>query len=161
MKKILTIVICLSLSSTGFAKPKAYFDVKDEFFSPVELKVDDKTIDRSFWSGYDDLRQALKTNPKATELANDHVLYARWSNALLWGSLAGAVVYGTTTDEFDSGTYWGIFLAGFIPAIVLGVRSQQKLIRSLNHYNGIYSLDSKDTVRIGPANKGLGLALYF
>ena len=161
--KLTVVFLIIFQSSLGFAKPKAYFDIDDSFFSSPRLVIDGKEHKYGFW-GFSDIPEAVASDPLAKALAQDYVTYRNWGHGLVWTGLVAAIAYAiaTDSDDFDGGTYWGIFALGFIPGLVLQVRSQQKLVRSVNQYNGIYSNTQESTSwQITPANKGLGLALRF
>jgi len=166
MRLLVSFLVTLALLTPVHAKPRAYFDQEDELFSPPKLMVDGKEISLGFW-GFKDVPQALASDPEAYQLAESHRIYRNWGHGLVFGGLAAALIYlfsvrSDSSSDFDSGTYWTLFGAGFIPGVIFHGRANTKLVRALNQYNGVYQ-DSTKTAswQIGPASKGLGLAIHF
>lgn len=163
MRLILVALTLVTFTSQGMAKPRAYLDVQDKFFSQPQLMIDGKEVKLGFW-GFQDLPAAMMSDPEAYQLAESHRYYRNWGHGLVLGGLAAALIYlsSTNSDSFDSGTYWTIFGAGFIPGVILHGRANTKFVRAINQYNGVYSDTPKAASwQIGPASKGLGLAVHF
>ncbi len=157
--------IVLILAFPASSKPKAYFDVNDSLFSSPRLVIDNKVHTPGFF-GFSGIAEAMSSDPKAYELARDYRLYANWAQGFIWTGLIAAFIYAQSTisddsQSFNSGTYLGIFGIGFIPGLILTSRSNTKLIRAVNQFNGVYSADETAAWQITPASKGLGLAIHF
>ena len=151
-----TVFITLPLS----AKPKAYLDINDSFWSPnPRLVIDGKDLKPGFF-GYSDLPEAFASNPQALKYAESFNSYRICANIGLWGGLAAALTYVLASENFDSGTYLGIIGLGLVPGSICGGIAQIKFFRAINSYNGVYDADSIG-YEITPSDKGFGLALRF
>lgn len=112
----------------------------DSIWSGTAVVVDGQFSNRHFFAGFSDLSDAMKSNPRAAEFAKRSSHQAIWGNSFVWAGLAGALVYGFSHingDHFDTGTYWGIFFAGFVPGIFCLHASEINLFKAINAYNGV------------------------
>jgi len=143
---------------------RAYYS-QNSIWSPGVVMVDGKAYSPHFFSGFD-LTEAMKSNSEAVEYADRAVTYRIVGNSLVLAGLAGAVGYTIAQSgndrHWDAGTYWGIFLLGFIPGVFFEGASQVNLNKAVNAYNGISSRYTKlkpEKMMIVPTNDGAVAAL--
>lgn len=166
MRIIFSIILSTLITLPAFAKPKAYFDVDDSFWSGPRIVIDGKDHTPGFF-GFSNLPEAFQSDPQAQAFAEQYRTYRNWGQGLVWGGLVGAISYLaiTVNDDkdrnFDAGTYWTIFLIPFITGAVLQARANTKLIRAINQYNGVYDTATTTQWQFTPADKGLGFAIRF
>lgn len=140
------------------AQVKAYIDIGGPFSAP-EVVVDGRAYGPHFFTGFADLPEAMKANAEAREFAQRATEQAMWGSVCLWGGLAAALVYSGSTDRtnYNSGTYWGIFLTGFLPGAFLFGASQRNTFRAINSYNGIKVKTSRlapEKIQLMPTQQG-------
>ena len=161
LKVLLAVALGVSsLAGVAQAEVKAHINMEESFWSDPNLTVDGKHFEFNALTGYKGLTEAMASNPQAAAYAEKYQNSLFWGNTFLFGGLATAIIYAMATasdDEFNSGTYWAIFLGGFIPGVYNLKYSQVYLYKAINTYNGI----NGKTSRSNQQNAPLGLALKF
>jgi hypothetical protein len=114
---------------------RAYLE-RDSLWTAPDVSVDGKVYSFHFFVGYSDLPDAMKSNPEAAQFADAASSQMIWGNSLLFGGLAGALVYLNQSNP-NYGTYWLIFLSGFVPGILLHAAAEMNINKAINTYNGI------------------------
>lgn len=141
----LALVMALA-SPAALAAPKAYLR------SDFKLIVNDKEYTTGFFTPYYDLEQSLSDNSEAMALYNDYVYLMKWGTALNWGALGVALTYlFSSQSNYNSGTFWTIFLIPWVSGIVVSVKGQKKFMQAINIYNGVPA----DKAELAPTSQWL------
>ncbi len=134
--KILKYVLAFSLSfssSLAWAEPKIYIRSDGQFVA------NGNEYARGFWiPKIYDADEVFAGNPAAAEAYEMHKKRAVWFSALNWGAVGAAGTYAIIAgDDFDSGTFWTVFLIPWIGGIFAGASSNRHLIKAINLVNGV------------------------
>jgi hypothetical protein len=139
MKQICAALIVFQFLAFPIAQAsevRAYYE-RDSIWAPPRVVVDGKAYDPHFFTGFSDLSEAMKSNAEAVEFAERARKQALWGSILATTGLVAAITYLTTGRDRDIGTYWTIFLVGFIPGLLLQESSRINAVKAINRYNGV------------------------
>lgn len=145
------------------AKPLVYLDFDDgkAFVSDGKTK-----IEPGFFTGYD-LRDMVKENPKALELANDHRYY---NKVAVWSWIGSTIVYfGLNINDWSHDKYsnFSLYTAGYLFFNIFwtghyGRKSHQSLLKTINTYNGVYEkTEPKVSLNVAPVSSGGAFVLSY
>lgn len=159
MKFLAVLLSITTFCSTSLAEPKAYVDMG---WFHREIVVDGKKLNPSFFGGFPDLVEAMKSNPEARAYAETASTQWLWLNITSTATLVGLIYLINRPDWrlADSGTldsYFYLLLGGILTNSILQFSAMANENRAINAYNGVKVSDNSlrlDGFGLAPVSGG-------
>ena len=138
--RVFSLILTLNfafLSAFAKAEPTVYIRSDGKFVGQGE------EYKRGFWIPVvQDAEPLFGADPEALYYYRKHVRYGKWFTALNWGAVGAFLTYSIVTAndpayDYNAGTGFAIFLAPWLIGGVMGMESQQALVKAVNIMNGV------------------------